>query len=84
MAGRLISGYPRCRRPQSKPLRVFFQRRGVLFAVGCVALHLLYYLYSGVSYFYVWAENQFTKRATTGPIAALKSAARSILLSVKS
>jgi glycosyltransferase involved in cell wall biosynthesis len=62
----------------------FFQRRGVLFAVGCVALHLLYYLYSGVSYFYVWAENQLSTRATIRPIAALISAARSILFSVKS
>ena len=61
----------------------FFRRRGVLFAAGCVGLHLLYYLYSGLSYFYVRAENQLGKRATTRPIAALKSAARSIL-SVKS
>jgi glycosyltransferase involved in cell wall biosynthesis len=61
----------------------FFQRRGVLFAAGCVGLHLLYYLYSGLSYFYVRTENQLRKRATTRPIAALKSAARSIL-SVKS
>ena len=63
--------------------RFFLRRRGVLFAVGCVALHLLYYLYSGLSYLYVWTENQLRKRATIRPIAALKSAARSIL-SVKS
>jgi glycosyltransferase involved in cell wall biosynthesis len=61
----------------------FFRRRGVLFAAGCVALHLLYYLYSGLSYFYVRAENQLRKSAMIRPIAALKSAARSIL-SVKS
>ena len=34
----------------------FFEARGLLFATGCVPLHLLYYLYSGVSYFYVWSE----------------------------
>jgi len=62
-----------------KLYRFFFRQRGVLFAVGCVALHVLYYLYSGLSYFYVWAENQLSKRATLWPIAAVKSAARSIL-----
>jgi glycosyltransferase involved in cell wall biosynthesis len=57
----------------------FFRRRGAVFAAGCVALHLLYYLYSGLSYFYVWAENQLSKSATLWPIAAVKSTARSIL-----
>jgi glycosyltransferase involved in cell wall biosynthesis len=61
----------------------FFRRGGLLFAAGCVLLHLLYYLYSGLSYFYVCAENQLRKRAAIRPLAALKSAARSIL-SVKS
>jgi glycosyltransferase involved in cell wall biosynthesis len=45
----------------------FFQRRGVLFAAGCIALHLFYYLYSGLSYLYVWSENQLRKRTTSGP-----------------
>jgi hypothetical protein len=36
----------------------FFQKGGLLFAAACVPLHLLYYLYSGLSYFYVWAECQ--------------------------
>ena len=56
----------------------FFRRRGVLFGVGCIALHLLYYLYSGLSYFYVLADDQLRKRATTRPIAALKSVVRSV------
>jgi len=59
--------------------RFFFRRRGGVFAACCVALHLLYYFYSGLSYVYVWAENQLSKRATIWPIAAVKSAARSIL-----
>jgi glycosyltransferase involved in cell wall biosynthesis len=42
----------------------FLRRLGGVFAVGCVVLHLLYYLYSGLSYFYVWAETQLNKRAT--------------------
>jgi len=32
----------------------FFRRRGLIFAVGCVPLHLLYYLCSVLSYVYVW------------------------------
>jgi glycosyltransferase involved in cell wall biosynthesis len=61
----------------------FFRRRGVLFAAGCVALHLLYFLYSGFSYLYVRAEDQLRKTPMFRPIAALKSAAR-LILSVKS
>ena len=37
----------------------FFRQQGSLFAVTCVLLHLLYYLYSGLSYLYVWAAFQF-------------------------
>jgi glycosyltransferase involved in cell wall biosynthesis len=59
--------------------RFFLRQKGVSFAVGCIALHFLYYLYSGLSYLYAWSENQLRKRTTTRPIAALKSAARSLL-----
>jgi len=31
----------------------FFRQRGLSFALGCIALHILYYLYSGFSYLYV-------------------------------
>jgi glycosyltransferase involved in cell wall biosynthesis len=34
----------------------FWRAGGLLFAAACVPLHLLYYLYSGLSYFYVWTE----------------------------
>jgi glycosyltransferase involved in cell wall biosynthesis len=57
----------------------FLRQRGGVFAAGCVALHFLYYFYSGLSYFYVWTESELNKRATLWPIAAVKSAARSIL-----
>jgi glycosyltransferase involved in cell wall biosynthesis len=33
----------------------FMRRRGISFAVSCVPLHLLYFLYSGISYLYVRA-----------------------------
>jgi glycosyltransferase involved in cell wall biosynthesis len=56
----------------------FFRQRGVLFVGGCVPLHLLYYLYSGVTYTYVWTENQLRKRATIRPIVALKSVVRAV------
>jgi glycosyltransferase involved in cell wall biosynthesis len=64
----------------NRKLYLFFLRKnGVLFAVGCVALHVLYYLYSGLSYLYVWIENQLSRRATIRPLVALKSAVRSFL-----
>jgi GT2 family glycosyltransferase len=36
----------------------FFRQRGLWFAAVCIPLHLLYYLYSGLSYIYVWAATQ--------------------------
>jgi glycosyltransferase involved in cell wall biosynthesis len=33
----------------------FYRHGGAVFAAGCVLLHLLYYLYSGLTYFWVWA-----------------------------
>jgi GT2 family glycosyltransferase len=32
----------------------FFRQRGLLFACACVPLQLLYFLYSGLSFLYVW------------------------------
>jgi glycosyltransferase involved in cell wall biosynthesis len=32
----------------------FLRRKGALFAAACVPLHLLYFLYSGLTYLYVW------------------------------
>ena len=37
----------------------FFRQHGALFAAACVPLHVLYYLYSGLSYLYVWTAFQF-------------------------
>ena len=31
----------------------FLRRRGLLFATACIPLHLLYYLYSGLTFLYV-------------------------------
>lgn len=36
----------------------FVQQRGCLFAAVCIPLHCLYYLYSGLSYLYVWISFQ--------------------------
>ena len=41
----------------------FFRQRGIWFACLCVALHFVYYLYSGISYFYVWSEVQLKRVA---------------------
>lgn len=39
----------------------FFRQRGIFFTAACILLHLLYYLYSGLSYLYVWAEFQLKR-----------------------
>ena len=40
----------------------FYRRKGLLFAIACVPLHLLYFTYSAVSYLCVWIYFQY-KRA---------------------
>jgi hypothetical protein len=45
----------------------FFRQKGILFAAASILLHLLYYLYSGLSYLYAWAEFQFKRAASIGP-----------------
>jgi GT2 family glycosyltransferase len=34
----------------------FFRQRGLLFAIACIPLHLLYYLYGGLSYCFAWLD----------------------------
>ena len=41
----------------------FLRKRGLLFALVCIPLHLLYYLYSMLSYLYVWAGAKLGKVA---------------------
>jgi hypothetical protein len=39
----------------NRDLYAFFRRAGgIFFAVACVPLHLLYFMYCGLSYYYVW------------------------------
>ena len=48
----------------------FFRQQGILFAIACILLHLLYYLYSGLSYFYAWTEFQLKRaQAVSNPAA---------------
>ena len=48
----------------NRDLYIFFTRqRGFHFAVMCIPLHLLYYLYSGLSYLYVWLSS-WSRRMT--------------------
>lgn len=49
----------------------FLRQRGLLFATACIALHLLYYLYSGLSYLYVWIESRL-KGIATGLLGVLQ------------
>jgi cellulose synthase/poly-beta-1,6-N-acetylglucosamine synthase-like glycosyltransferase len=44
----------------------FSQQRGFLFAARCIPLHLLYYLYSGLSYLSVWVGFQLKGRSSRG------------------
>jgi hypothetical protein len=48
----------------------FFRQQGVFFTAACIPLHLLYYFYSGLSYFYVWANFQLKRVTTVRRIAA--------------
>ncbi len=41
----------------------FLRKRGILFALACIPLHLLYYLYSMLSYLYVWIGSKIGKAA---------------------
>jgi GT2 family glycosyltransferase len=44
-----------------------FRQHGLFFAIICVPLHLLYYLYSGLSYLWVWIGFQLKGVATHSP-----------------
>jgi glycosyltransferase involved in cell wall biosynthesis len=39
----------------------FLRQQGIFFAAACLPLHFLYYLYSGLSYLYVWADFQLRR-----------------------
>jgi glycosyltransferase involved in cell wall biosynthesis len=41
----------------------FFRQRGIFFTAACIPLHILYYLYSGLTYLYAWTEFQLRKVA---------------------
>jgi hypothetical protein len=43
----------------------FARRRGILFALGCMAWHWLYFLYGGASYAFVTARAFVLARSTT-------------------
>jgi GT2 family glycosyltransferase len=47
----------------------FYQQRGLPFAAACVPLHLLYYLYGGLSYLGVWVGVRL-RNATAGSVCA--------------
>lgn len=41
----------------------FFRQGGILFATASIALHFLYYLYSGLTYSWVWADFKLRRMA---------------------
>jgi glycosyltransferase involved in cell wall biosynthesis len=42
----------------------FWRQKGLLFTAACIPLHLLYFVYSGLSYLYVWCEFQLKRTAS--------------------
>jgi glycosyltransferase involved in cell wall biosynthesis len=58
----------------NRRLYAFFARqRGILFAAVCVPLHLLYYLYSGLSYLHVCGEFHISKLTRARPFSRVRS-----------
>jgi len=54
----------------NRDLYTFFCRqRGLFFAIACILLHLLYYLYSGLTFLYVWLDFQLRGEVTSQPEA---------------
>jgi len=44
-----------------------FRQRGLFFTMACIPLHLLYYLYSGLTFFSVWLDFQLRGAAAPQP-----------------
>jgi uncharacterized membrane protein len=40
--------------------RFFYQRKGLLFTLGAVALHLFYFMYSSLTFATLWVEHIFS------------------------
>lgn len=51
----------------------FFRQRGISFAAASMALHFLYYLYSGASYLYVWTDVRIKRVASVRAYLRLKT-----------
>jgi len=43
----------------------FFRRKGLFLAIACIPLHLLYFLYNGLSYLYVWVNFRLKRAVST-------------------
>jgi cellulose synthase/poly-beta-1,6-N-acetylglucosamine synthase-like glycosyltransferase len=56
-----------------KLYRFFAQQRGISFAAACMALHFLYYLYSGLSYLFVLVDWHLRKRLPSQMGSRLRS-----------
>jgi len=56
----------------------FFRRRGFLFAVTAVLLHLFYYLYSGLSYLCVWTHFRLARAVARSPALSREDTDRSV------
>jgi GT2 family glycosyltransferase len=55
----------------------FFRQRGLFFTSACIPLHLLYYLYSGMSYLYCWSSFRLMGATVDPDTSNAKSGSRS-------
>jgi GT2 family glycosyltransferase len=56
----------------------FLHQHGIFFATACIALHLLYYFYSGLSYLYAWADFQLRRLPKFRSTPDIEPAAQSL------
>jgi len=47
-------------------LRLFYRRKGLLFALGGLLFHQVYYLYSSAAFAWCWLESRFNKLTRAG------------------
>ncbi|MHC4945250.1 MAG: glycosyltransferase family 2 protein [Planctomycetota bacterium] len=50
----------------AKLFKLFYRKHGAGFALQCIPLHLLYFLYSGLCYLYVWGAQKLGIKAWDG------------------
>jgi hypothetical protein len=61
MAARLLALFGAIAFANGSLLRLFYRRKGPLFALGGLLFHQIYYLYSSAAFAWCWLEFQVNK-----------------------